>query len=124
VGAAPPAGGSGDPNATDAGDVPVLRDTGFDDTQIVGITLFVAVRVAFSALNRPARDPTTLSPKRSAQVRHRTRSPSEVQSPLSNQPPVLTFCAFLRRDNTAHLQRGGFSDWRGKDAAHVRDGGV
>ncbi|GAA4596448.1 hypothetical protein GCM10023194_68680 [Planotetraspora phitsanulokensis] len=40
-----------DPNATGEGDVQKLRDAGFDDTQIFAITVFVALRVAFSTVN-------------------------------------------------------------------------
>ncbi len=40
-----------DPNATSAADVDALRDAGFDDDQIVAITLFVALRLAFSSVN-------------------------------------------------------------------------
>jgi alkylhydroperoxidase family enzyme len=40
-----------DPNATDARDVEALRDAGFDDRQIFAITVFVALRIAFSTVN-------------------------------------------------------------------------
>jgi uncharacterized peroxidase-related enzyme len=40
-----------DPNATSAGDVQALRDAGYDDAQIFAITIFVAVRIAFSTVN-------------------------------------------------------------------------
>ena len=40
-----------DPNGTDAGDVQTLRDAGYDDDQIFAITLFVALRIAFSTVN-------------------------------------------------------------------------
>jgi SAM-dependent methyltransferase/alkylhydroperoxidase family enzyme len=40
-----------DPNSTDAGDVGALREAGFDDEQIFAITLFVALRIAFSTVN-------------------------------------------------------------------------
>ena len=40
-----------DPNATAATDVQQLRDAGFDDAQIFAITVFVALRVAFSSVN-------------------------------------------------------------------------
>jgi SAM-dependent methyltransferase/alkylhydroperoxidase family enzyme len=40
-----------DPNAITAGDVQVLRDAGFDDTQIFAITAYVAFRLAFSTVN-------------------------------------------------------------------------
>lgn len=40
-----------DPNATGAADVQGLRDAGFDDDQIFAITVFVALRIAFSTVN-------------------------------------------------------------------------
>ncbi|MFC4945407.1 carboxymuconolactone decarboxylase family protein [Pseudonocardia sp. GCM10023141] len=40
-----------DPNGTVAADVQELRDAGFDDARIFGITVFVALRVAFSTVN-------------------------------------------------------------------------
>ena len=40
-----------DPNATDSGDVQALRDAGYDDAQIFAITVFVALRIAFSTVN-------------------------------------------------------------------------
>ena len=40
-----------DPNGTTGADVQVLRDVGFDDAQIFAITVFVAMRLAFSTVN-------------------------------------------------------------------------
>lgn len=40
-----------DPNATTRADVQALRDAGFDDAQIFAITVFVALRLAFSTIN-------------------------------------------------------------------------
>jgi SAM-dependent methyltransferase/alkylhydroperoxidase family enzyme len=40
-----------DPNATDAADVQALRAAGFDDRQIFAITVYVALRIAFSTVN-------------------------------------------------------------------------
>jgi alkylhydroperoxidase family enzyme len=40
-----------DPNGVSAADVQALRDVGFDDSQIFGITAFVALRLAFSTVN-------------------------------------------------------------------------
>jgi len=40
-----------DPNATTAADVHALRDAGFSDAQIFTITVFVALRLAFSTVN-------------------------------------------------------------------------
>jgi uncharacterized peroxidase-related enzyme len=40
-----------DPNITTAADVQVLRDAGFTDSQIFTITVFVALRLAFSTVN-------------------------------------------------------------------------
>ncbi len=40
-----------DPNATTAADVQELRDAGFTDSQIFTMTVFVALRLAFSTVN-------------------------------------------------------------------------
>ena len=40
-----------DPNGAEAADVQALRDAGYDDEQIFAITLFVALRMAFSTVN-------------------------------------------------------------------------
>ena len=40
-----------DPNSTTAADVQALRAAGFDDAQIFAITVFVALRIAFSTVN-------------------------------------------------------------------------
>ena len=40
-----------DPNGAEAADVQALRDAGYDDDQIFAITLFVALRMAFSTVN-------------------------------------------------------------------------
>ena len=40
-----------DPNATVPADVQPLRDAGYDEAQILAITTFVALRIAFSTVN-------------------------------------------------------------------------
>jgi alkylhydroperoxidase family enzyme len=40
-----------DPNANGAAEVQALRDAGFDDPQIAALTLYVALRIAFSTVN-------------------------------------------------------------------------
>ncbi len=40
-----------DPNATTATDIEALRETGLDDGQVFAITAFVALRLAFAAVN-------------------------------------------------------------------------
>jgi len=40
-----------DPGGAEADDVQALRDAGYDDAQIFAITLFVALRIAFSTVN-------------------------------------------------------------------------
>ncbi|WP_152362648.1 carboxymuconolactone decarboxylase family protein [Microlunatus speluncae] len=42
---------AGDPNGTTAADVDRLREVGFDDAQILGATVFIALRMAFSTIN-------------------------------------------------------------------------
>jgi alkylhydroperoxidase family enzyme len=39
------------PNATTRADVQALREAGFDDSQIMAVTVFVAIRIAFSTVN-------------------------------------------------------------------------
>jgi alkylhydroperoxidase family enzyme len=56
-----------DPNATTFADVQTLRDAGFDDAQIVAITVFIALRLAFSTVNdalgaRPDREVLDAAP--------------------------------------------------------------
>jgi SAM-dependent methyltransferase/alkylhydroperoxidase family enzyme len=57
-----------DPSGTGAADVDALRAAGYDDDQIFAITLFVAIRIAFSAVNdalgaRPDRELGATVPK-------------------------------------------------------------
>ena len=40
-----------DPNSTTADDVQSLRAAGFDDAQIFDLTVYVALRIAFSTVN-------------------------------------------------------------------------
>ncbi len=40
-----------DPNGTTAGDVTALRDAGLGEDQIMAVTVFVALRIAFSTVN-------------------------------------------------------------------------
>jgi alkylhydroperoxidase family enzyme len=40
-----------DPNTTQPADVQALRDAGFDEGQIAALTLYVALRIAFSTVN-------------------------------------------------------------------------
>lgn len=42
---------AGDPNGTNKEDVQALRDVGFSDIQIFGMTTFIALRLAFSTVN-------------------------------------------------------------------------
>lgn len=60
-----------DPNGTVRADVQVLRDTGFTDAEIFAITLFVALRLAFSTVNDAlgARPDAALSAAAPAAVR-------------------------------------------------------
>ncbi|MFC7624220.1 carboxymuconolactone decarboxylase family protein [Microlunatus sp. GCM10028923] len=44
-------GVAGDPNGTTAADVERLRAAGFEDRQILALTVFVALRLAFSTVN-------------------------------------------------------------------------
>ena len=40
-----------DPNGTTAADVQALHDAGYDDAQVLAVTMFVALRLAFSTVN-------------------------------------------------------------------------
>jgi uncharacterized peroxidase-related enzyme len=57
-----------DPNRTEEADVRSLRDAGWTDEQIFGITVFVALRIAFSTVNdalgaRPDANYRSLAPR-------------------------------------------------------------
>jgi uncharacterized protein YciW len=57
-----------DPNGTDAADVETLRVAGFHDGQVVALTAFVALRIAFSTVNdalgaRPDRELVDAAPE-------------------------------------------------------------
>ncbi len=85
-----------DPNATTAADVQALRGTGLNDGQIFAITVFVALRLAFSSVTTlaelirtpslwrpcpkswPRRSPTVEPPPRQRWRRERSRSRSEL----------------------------------------------
>ncbi len=43
--------GHAGPNATTATDLDQLRAAGFDDAQIIAITLFISLRIAFATVN-------------------------------------------------------------------------
>jgi alkylhydroperoxidase family enzyme len=60
-----------DPNATTADDVDELRDAGFEEDEIFAITVFVALRLAFSTVNDAlgARPDATYRTNAPAQVR-------------------------------------------------------
>jgi hypothetical protein len=57
---------TGDPNATTIADVQHLRDAGNTDEQIFGITVYVAMRIAFATVN----DALGVHPD--AEYRHKT----------------------------------------------------
>jgi alkylhydroperoxidase family enzyme len=69
-----------DPNAISAEDVQVLRDAGFDDTQVFAITAFVALRLAFSTVN----DALGAVPDRELQA----STPDEVLAAIAFGRPV------------------------------------
>ena len=57
-----------DPNGTGEGDVEALRAAGYDDEQIAAVTVFVALRIAFSTVNdalgaQPNRDLAAAAPE-------------------------------------------------------------
>jgi alkylhydroperoxidase family enzyme len=71
-----------DPNAIAADDVQALRDAGFDDARIFAITLFVALRLAFSSVN----DALGTAPDQELA----TSSPEEVRAAVAFGRPVDT----------------------------------
>lgn len=60
-----------DPNGTTAADVEALRQAGLDDAQILAVTVFVALRLAFSTVNDAlgARPDPELAAQAPAEVR-------------------------------------------------------
>jgi len=69
-----------DPNATRAADVQALRDNGYRDEQIFAITVFVALRVAFSTVN----DALGARPD----AAHRTTTPPAVLGAVTYGRPI------------------------------------
>jgi hypothetical protein len=74
---------AGNPNATVADDVRPLREAGYDDGQILGITLFVALRVAFATVNDAlgARPDAELAAAAPGQVRAAVRFGRPIAGP-------------------------------------------
>ena len=71
-----------DPNATTAADVQSLRDAGFDDAQIFAVSVFVALRIAFSTVN----DALGARPDRQLRV----DAPAAVRDAVTFGRPVAT----------------------------------
>jgi alkylhydroperoxidase family enzyme len=68
------------PNATGAVDVSALREAGFENAQIVAVTVFVALRIAFSTVN----DALGARPDRAL----RERAPTPVRAAVTFGRPV------------------------------------
>jgi alkylhydroperoxidase family enzyme len=71
-----------DPNGTSAADVQELRDAAFSDDQIFAITVFVALRIAFSTVN----DALGISPDAAL----RSTAPQEVLEAVTFGRPIDT----------------------------------
>ncbi|MDQ6855935.1 MAG: hypothetical protein M3Z57_02525 [Candidatus Dormibacteraeota bacterium] len=71
-----------DPNGTSAADVQELRDAAFGDDQIFAITVFVALRIAFSTVN----DALGLCPDAAL----RSTAPQEVLEAVTFGRPIAT----------------------------------
>jgi len=71
-----------DPNATTPADIQALRDAGLDDRQIFAITVFVALRLAFAAVN------DSLGAQPDAQLAQSL--PQEVREAVTYGRPVAT----------------------------------
>lgn len=70
-----------DPNATTADDVAALRAAGFDDDQVLAVTAYVALRIAFSTVN----DALGVHPD----VEVAERAPDEVRATVTwGRPPA------------------------------------
>ncbi len=77
-----------DPNGTTAADVDALRAVGFDDRQVFGLTLFVALRQAFSTVNdalgaRPDRQLVDAAPEEVRAAVTYGRPPATASSPVT-----------------------------------------
>jgi alkylhydroperoxidase family enzyme len=71
-----------DPNSTTADDVHSLRDVGFDDAQIFAISVYVALRIAFSTVN----DALGAQPDRQLGV----ETPAAVRDAVTFGRPIAT----------------------------------
>ena len=69
-----------DPNGTTADDVDDLRDAGFEEDEIFAITVFVALRLAFSTVN----DALGVNPDAGL----RTKAPEQVRDVVSYGRPI------------------------------------
>lgn len=69
-----------DPNGTTADDVDELRDAGFEEDEIFAITVFVALRLAFSTVN----DALGVQPD----AIYRTKAPEQVRDAVDYGRPV------------------------------------
>jgi hypothetical protein len=81
-----------DPNATGAAEVQALRDAGSDDAQIVALTLYVALRIAFSTVNdalgaRPDRGLVEAAPPAVRKTVTYGRPPAATDSAQSRRHP-------------------------------------
>jgi uncharacterized peroxidase-related enzyme len=76
-----------DPNATTSADLEDLRNVGFDDSQIFAMTVFVALRLAFSTVN------DALGAAPDAQLR--SDAPSEVAAAVDFGRPADTIPSVL-----------------------------
>jgi len=75
-----------DPNGTGPGDVQALRDAGFDDARIAALSVYVALRIAFSTVNdalgaRPDRQLVAAAPEQVRTVVSYGRPPADGNSP-------------------------------------------
>lgn len=80
-----------DPNGTTTADVDALRAAGFDDRQVFGLTLFVALRQAFSTVNdalgaRPDRQLVDAAPEEVRAAVTYGRPPATASSPVTTGP--------------------------------------
>lgn len=81
---------AGDPNGTTTDDVDDLRDAGFEEDEIFAITVFVALRLAFSTVN----DALGVNPD----AVFRTKAPEQVRDAVSYGRPIADPAEHLSTD--------------------------
>ena len=98
-----PANCARDPNSTTAADVQSLRDAGFDDGQIFAISVFVALRIAFSIVNDALGAATRLATGRGGACRCSQRRHVRPADRRGHAEPTLSVSADRREHDQGRL---------------------